>query len=114
MKLRTIAIAIAIAALAGNAAAAQTVETLQPVTISGATVAQCTPPNDHTGHACDNFNQWVRANFSKRELGMLFGASTSYPESRIGGIERLQKRYQMLLHEYVAAQNVAGEQVAGK
>ena len=114
MKLRIIAIAIALAGLTGAAAAGQTVETLQPITVSGASIAQCTPPNDHTGHACDGFNQLVRANFSAREIGMLFGASTSYPESRTGGIDRLQKRYHALLQEYVAAQNAVGERVAGK
>ncbi len=116
MKLRTISISIviAIAGFTSAAAAGQSVEALRPIIVSGSTTAQCVPPNDHTGHACDGFNQLIRANFSAREIGMLFGASTSYPESQTGGIERLQKRYNMLLQEFVAAQNAPGEQFAGK
>ncbi|HEY9111544.1 MAG TPA: hypothetical protein VIM92_07210 [Rhodanobacteraceae bacterium] len=72
------------------------------------------PPNDHTGRACDDFSQLVRANFSAREIGMLFGASTSYPESLTGGVERLQKRYQALLQGYVAQRNLAKQQIAIK
>ncbi|MBS0432332.1 MAG: hypothetical protein JSS21_08010 [Proteobacteria bacterium] len=111
MKLHAITIAIAMAAFAG-AAAAGNQQTMSPVYVSPADVAACTPPSD--APACGNFHRWIRANFSEREIGMLFGARTSYPESLTGGIDRLQKRYQALVQEYVAQQNAASEQVAAK
>jgi len=115
MKLSAISIAIVIAGIAGTAFAAGQGKTMQSVTVMGAPAAECAPPNDHTGHACDAFNQLVRANFTRREIGMLFGASTSYPEYVTGGVDRLQRRYQAVLQEYVAAQQQASNaNVAGK
>ena len=107
MKLSTISIAIVLAGVVGIASAAGQGKVMQPITVSGAPVAQCTPPSDTTGHACDAFDQLIRANFSRREIGMLFGYQTSYPESLTGGIERLQHRYQAVLQQYVAAQKGA-------
>ena len=103
MKLRTISIAIALAGSAGAAAAAQSVATMPPVNVSGAAITQCLPPNDTPGHACDDFNQLIRANFTPREIGMLFGYQTSYPEFLTGGIDRLQRRYQAVIQQYLAA-----------
>jgi hypothetical protein len=111
MKLRAISIAIVMAGFAGVAAAGQPSGTMQPLNVTGS-AAECAPPNDRTGRACDDFSQLVRANFSAREIGMLFGASTSYPESLTGGLERLQKRYQALLQGYVAQRNLAKQQTA--
>lgn len=108
MKLSAISIAIVIAGMAGSAFAAGQDEIMPPVTVVGAPAAECAPPNDHTGHACDAFNQLVRANFTPREIGMLFGNASSYPELLTGGIERLQRRYQAVLQEYMAAQQSAG------
>lgn len=105
----SIAIAIALAGLAGVAAAAQ------PGGASAAAapgITGCEPPNDHTGNACEEFNRLVRSNFTPREIGMLFGSSTSYPESRTGGLARLQRRYQALIQEYVARQNAPRPEVA--
>lgn len=110
MKLRIIAIAIAFA-VPGFAAAAS-VHTLPPVHVSSAEVASCTPPAD--APACADFHRWIRAHFSKREIGMLFGTRTSYPENLTGGIDRLQKRYQALTQEYVAQVNAASGQFAAK
>jgi hypothetical protein len=109
MKLHaiTISIAIALAGFAGIASAAGQSETLTPVEVLGPPIGQCTPPNDTTGHACDTFNQMVRANFSPREIGMLFGARTSYPEHLTGGIDRLQRRFQAVVQAYVAQQQAA-------
>lgn len=103
MKSSTLAIAIVLAGIAGAASAAGQDKVMGPITIAGAPVSECAPPNDQTGHRCDAFNQMLRANFSRREIGMLFGYQTSYPESQTGGIDRLQKRYQAMLQEYVAA-----------
>lgn len=107
MKLSAISIAIVIAGIAGTAYAAGQSNSLSPIVVPGAPVAECTPPNDTTGHACDAFNQMLRANFSPREIGMLFGASTPYPEYVTGGVDRLQRRYQAVVQEYVAAQPAA-------
>ncbi len=40
----------------------------------------CTPPN--TAEECAQFHREIRKNFSSREIGLLFGASTAYAESR--------------------------------
>src|SRR6185312_8561348 len=53
--------------------------------VSGAPVSECTPPNEGTGHDCYAFDRMIRANFTPRQIGMLFGHSTSYPESLTGG-----------------------------
>ncbi|TLY51729.1 MAG: hypothetical protein E6K53_06580 [Gammaproteobacteria bacterium] len=41
---------------------------------------ECTPPN--SAEECAQFHKEIRQNFSNREIGMLFGASTAYAESR--------------------------------
>ncbi|HEX7348276.1 MAG TPA: hypothetical protein VF264_01325 [Rhodanobacteraceae bacterium] len=106
MKLNAIStfLAITMAGVAGTAGAVQPPpETLAPVNVSATSVASCVPPTDALGHACDSFDQLVRANFTEREIGMLFGYQTSYPESLTGGVERVQRRYRAMLREYTAA-----------
>lgn len=44
----------------------------------------CTPPN--SAEECAQFHKEIRKNFSSREIGMLFGASTAYAESRSASI----------------------------
>jgi hypothetical protein len=110
MKLQTITIAIAFAGFAG-AVNAQSPESLSPVVVSGE-VAACTPPS--AAPACGNFHRFIRANFSDREIGMLFGNRTSYPEYQTGGIERVQRRYQLLSQEYVASEVPVAPEVAGR
>lgn len=107
MKLSAISAAFVLAAIVGVASAAGQNRVMHPITVSGAPVSECAPPNDTTGHACDAFNQMVRANFTPREIGMLFGNASSYPESLTGGIDRLQRRYQAVVQEYMAAQQKA-------
>ena len=116
MKLSAISIAIVLASLAGVASAAGQQNAMQPITVSGVDVSACTPPNGSTGTACDAYDQFLRANFSQREIGMLFGYQTSYPENLTGGIDRLQRRYQTLLQQFVASQQAldAGSDVASK
>lgn len=109
MKLSTLSIAIVLASIAGMASAAGQDKIMQPVTVSGVDVSACTPPNDTTGHACDAYDQMLRANFTAREIGMLFGYQTSYPENLTGGIDRLQRRYQTVLQDFVAAQQRSSE-----
>jgi len=108
MKLQAITIAIAFAGIAGAAAAADN-EGLPPVVVSGVAAA-CAPPS--ATPACGNFHRFIRANFSSREIGMLFGDRTSYPEYLTGGIDRTRERYRSLVQEYVAAQSPAVWQIA--
>lgn len=111
MKLHAIPIAIVLAGFAG-AAVAGNQQALPQVNVSAAASSICQPPSDAA--ACENFHRWIRANFSEREIGMLFGARTSYPENLSGGIERLHGRYQALLQEYVAVQAAAGVHIVVK
>ena len=114
MKLSAIIIAIILAGVAGVASAAGRGQNMPGVNVQAAGVAGCTPPSD--APACADFHRWIRANFSQREIGMLFGASTAYPEYLTEGIGRLQKRYDALLQQYIAAQSAthAGTDVAAK
>ena len=116
MKLRAISLAIILAGMAGVAAAAGQNQVLPSVNVQAAGISGCTPPNDTTGHACDDYDQFLRANFSPREIGMLFGYQTPYPESLTGGTDRLHKRYEALLQQYVAAHSEvnSGASVAAK
>jgi hypothetical protein len=112
MKLHALITAIAIAGFAGAATAGNPQAQLPALNVSAADVSGCTPPAD--APACENFHRWIRANFSQREIGMLFGMRTSYPEYLTGGIDQLTRRYQARLREYVAAQNAGSAHVAAR
>lgn len=112
MKLQVIPIAIAFTAIAGVAAAADNTRQALPTIVVSGEVAACRPPS--AAPVCGNFHRFIRANFSSRELGMLFGNPTSYPEYLTGGIARVQERYQLLTQQYVAAQSPAAWQIAAK
>jgi hypothetical protein len=84
---------------------------LRPIVVSGE-VAACRPPS--AAPACGDFHRFIRANFSSREISMLFGNRTSYPEYLTGGIDRVQRRYQLLTQQYVATQTPAAWQIAAK
>ena len=116
MKLSAISIAILLSGIVGVASAAGQDKVMPEINVQAAGVSACTPPNDTTGHACDAYDQFLRANFTSREIGMLFGYQTSYPESLTGGIDRLHKRYNVLLQQYVAAHSAvaAGADIAAK
>ena len=107
MKLSAITIAIILAGAAGVASAAGQGQNMPGVNVQATGVAACTPPSD--AQACAEFHRWIRANFSQREIGMLFGASTAYPEYLTGGIDRLHKRYDALLQQYIAAHSAVAE-----
>ncbi len=111
MRLHALTIAMALAGFAGTAAAGNG-QTMAPVYVSASDFAACTPPNSSA--ACAGLHDWIRASFSGREIGMLFGARTSYPESLTGGVDRLQARYRALVQEYVARLDAASEPVAAK
>ena len=55
--------------------------------------ANCAPPSDLV--ACTTWHQVIRANFSPREIGMLFGTATSYPEYATS-YARIKSRYERL------------------
>ena len=61
--------------------------------------ANCAPPSDLV--ACTTWHQVIRANFSPREIGMLFGTATSYPEYATS-YERIKNRYARLQAEFSA------------
>ena len=58
--------------------------------------AECRPPSSSV--ACAQFHDEIRRSFSTREIGMLFGAATSYPEFRTS-YSRVQGRYERLRSE---------------
>jgi hypothetical protein len=65
---------------------------LAPVTVhqNTSSTADCAPPNDAKG--CAQFHAAIRKNFSMREIGMLFGAATAYPEYLTSN-ERVRAKY---------------------
>jgi hypothetical protein len=61
--------------------------------------ATCAPPSDLV--ACAAWHQVIRANFSPREIGILFGTATSYPEYATS-YARVKGRYERLQGEFLA------------
>lgn len=59
----------------------------------------CMPPSDLA--ACTAWHKVIRANFSSREIGILFGTATSYPEYATSH-ERIKNRYERLQGEFSA------------
>jgi hypothetical protein len=66
--------------------------------------ANCMPPSDLA--ACTAWHQVIRANFSPREIGVLFGTATSYPEYATS-YSRIKNRYVRLHDEFSAARTVS-------
>jgi len=64
----------------------------------------CAPPSDLV--ACAAWHQVIRANFSPREIGILFGTATSYPEYATS-YSRIKNRYVRLHDEFSAARTVS-------
>lgn len=92
-------LAIALAVFGGNIGA-QEPNTLRAVTVARPSpyfmraLINCTPPTSEP--VCERFHWLLRARFTKRELGMLFGPSTAYPEYR-ASYDRVKARYAALL-----------------
>lgn len=59
----------------------------------------CLPPSGLA--ACAAWHQVIRANFSSREIGILFGTATSYPEYATA-YSRIKSRYARLHDEFSA------------
>jgi len=72
--------------------------------------ADCTPPND--SKECADFHAAIRKNFSTREIGMLFGAASAYPEYLTSN-DRLRARYGAFVRE-VEQNGLAAVAVAAK
>lgn len=73
--------------------------TVHPTNFPNATwdspLGDCTPPTYIA--SCAEVNREIRENFTPRQIGMLFGASTSYPEYPAVN-ERLLEKYADFLH----------------
>ena len=90
MKSHKFSIAVGLFTFAAIASAGEPQSSLRTVTVrpvpSSANAVHyaykldCTPPNSAT--ECAAFHREIRRNFSSREIGMLFGAVTAYPEAR--------------------------------
>ncbi len=110
MKRTTLAIIAGIGlALAGGAGASER-QSLEAVKVSSSSTFDCTPPNDR--RACSAWHAEIRGNFSSREIGMLFGAATSYPEYKTS-YSSVKQRYDRLQGEF-AATLTSAESVASK
>ena len=99
-------IATALFAIAGVAGAAER-QSLATVNVKG---LDCTPPN--AANVCSAWHEEIRRNFSVREIGMLFGAATSYPES-LTSYNRVKERYEKLQNSF-AATHLSTEGIAAK
>lgn len=108
MKLREIAVALSLTGMTSLAFAGTPGSAPASVAAAQATVSACTPPNGGTGHACDGYDRFLRAHFTTRQIGMLFGYESSYPEYLSGGIRQLRQRYDRLMRQYVDGHGRAG------
>ena len=107
MKRTTLALIAAIA-LCGSAAAAER-QNLDAVNVHSSGL-DCTPPN--ASAVCSAWHEEIRRNFTRREIGMLFGAATSYPEYRTS-YSQVKDRYDRLSGEFAANWQI-GSAVAAK
>lgn len=112
MKMRTIAIAMALAGIAGTAAAGQADAVLQTAIVSGSTVTTCPHPFGTGNPACAALNRLVRANFTRREIDILFGTLASDSWYRRASFAQLQKRYLAVVHQYAAQQGSTRQSIA--
>ena len=96
--------------LASAIAGAAERQSLATVDVNSSSQSDCTPPNDRA--ACAAWHQEIRRNFSSREIGMLFGAATSYPEYKTS-YSNVKARYDRLQGEF-AANLTTGNTVAAQ
>lgn len=107
MKSHQLVIAVGLFAFAAIASAGESQSPLKTVTVHpapspaqaapGGYTLDCTPPN--SAIECAAFHKEIRRNFSSREIGMLFGASTAYPESR-SAYSKVAQRYDAFTRLY--------------
>jgi len=88
-------LAAAALSVAGYAAAQETLEPVIVDHVDGYWIAQnCTPPA--SAPECAGFHEMIRQHFTDREIGMLFGAATAYPEYRTS-YSQVRERYDNLV-----------------
>lgn len=75
-------------------------ETLAPIVVErvvpGRMIFDCEPPN--SAAECARFHELIRENFTPHEIGMLFGASTAYPDY-LTSYDRTRARYIAFLQD---------------
>jgi len=74
-------------------------------------INSCTPPT--SAKVCDAWHAEIRRNFNGREIGMLFGARTAYPEYRTS-FTGVENRYNHLLTSFAAVNQVSTKALAGR
>ena len=101
MKRTLFAIAISIATMGYASAEVYQVyddQVLAPVIVEhvdiNRLVQNCTPPQ--AAPECAGFHELIRQSFTEREIGMLFGGATAYPEYRTS-YNSVRERYESLL-----------------
>lgn len=103
--------AIAATSMLALSAAANAGQELQPVTVRDVNLASCAPPT--SVKVCEAWHAEIRRNFSVRQIGMLFGARTAYPEYRTT-FTSVENRYNHLLTSFAALNNVSPNALAGR
>ncbi|HSE12739.1 MAG TPA: hypothetical protein VLB69_08895 [Rudaea sp.] len=98
MKRTLLAIALSVAAVGYASAQDYDDQVLAPVIVEHVDidrlVENCTPPA--AAPECAGFHAMIRQNFSGREIGMLFGAATAYPEY-LTSYSAVRERYDAML-----------------
>jgi hypothetical protein len=97
--------------LASAFAVAAEHQSLATVDVQGSSQSDCTPPNDRA--VCAAWHEEIRRNFTSRQIGMLFGAATSYPEYRTS-YSKVKARYDRLQGEFAANHAVATGTLAAR
>ncbi|WP_395682329.1 hypothetical protein [Dokdonella sp.] len=98
------------ATLCSSAGAANAQRELEAVTVQSRHV-DCTPPS--ASALCSALHAQIRSQFTLREIGMLFGARTSYPEAQTA-YEGLNARYGNLVREVAATFASTSDAVAAR
>ena len=98
MKRTLFAIAMSLATIGYGSAQPYDDQVLAPVIVEhvdiNRLVQNCTPPQ--AAPECASFHELIRQSFTEREIGMLFGAATAYPEYRTS-YNSVRERYESLL-----------------
>lgn len=110
-RFASIAISASLLCAAGLANAAG--NQLGTVSVQGTTkmAAACTPPDSRA--VCSAWHEEIRRTFTPREIGMLFGARTSYPNYG-ASYDRLQARYSALQGQFAATHAAKLNAIAAK
>jgi hydrogenase maturation factor len=99
---------LAAATCCGTATAAQ--HELASITVQSRQI-DCTPPS--ASAMCSALHAQIRSHFNLREIGMLFGARTSYPEAQTSYL-RVHERYQTLVREVAVVYGASDVEVASR